>query len=98
MSINDVFLNCITEIKNLSLRNASSIVIGNLNLTSLLNNFDELRKIALKNLAVFVIMEIKLNDNFVTTLFLIIGFSVCYRLDWDRNGYSDDLYSWWYSK
>ena len=86
MSINNVFLHCITEIKNLKLRNVNKVVIGNLNINSLPNKFDQLREIVLKDVDVFVITETKLDDTFLTSQVLVTGFSVPYRLDQNRNG------------
>ena len=86
MSINDVFPHCITEIKNLRLRNVNKVIIGNLNINSLPNKFDQLREIVLKYVDVLVVTETKLDDTFLTSQFLVTGFSVPYRLDRNRNG------------
>ena len=86
MSNNDVFPQCITEIKNLRLRNVNKVIIGNLNINSLPNKFDQLREIVLKYVDVLVIMETKLDDTFLTSQFLVTGFSVPYRFDRNRNG------------
>ena len=64
MSNNDLFPQYITEIKNWRLRNVNKVIIGNLNINSLPNKFDQLREIVLKYADVFVIMETKLNDSF----------------------------------
>ena len=42
---NDIFPQCITEIKNLRLRNVNKVIIGNLNNYSLPNKFDQLREL-----------------------------------------------------
>ena len=99
MSNNDAFPQCITEIKNLRLRNVNKVIIGNLNIISLPNKFDRLREIVLKCVDVLVITETKLDDTFLTSQFLVTGFSVPYRLDQNINGggimifICDDLYS-----
>ena len=67
MSINDIFSYWITEIKNLSLRNVSKVIIGNLNINSLPNQFDQLREIVLKYVDVLVITKTKLDDTFLTS-------------------------------
>ena len=85
MSINDVFPHCITEIKNLRLRNVNKVIIGNLYINSLPKKFDQLREIVLKYVDVLVITETKLDDTFLTSQFLVTGFSVSYRLDQNRN-------------
>ena len=99
MSNNDVLPQCITEIKNLRARNVNKVIIGNLNIDSLSNKFDQLIEIVLKYVDVVVTMEIKLDDTFLTSQFLVTGFSVPYRLDQNINGggimifICDDLYS-----
>ena len=45
MSNNDVFPQCIIEIKNLRLRNVKKVMISNLNVNSLPNKFDQLIEI-----------------------------------------------------
>ena len=45
MSNNDVFPQCILEIKNLRLRNVKKVIISNLNVNSLPNKFDQLIEI-----------------------------------------------------
>ena len=82
MSINDVFPHCITEIKNLRLRNVNKVIIVNLNINSLPNKFDQLREIVLKYVDVLVITDV----TFLTSQFLVTGFSVPYRLNRNRNG------------
>ena len=42
---NDVFPQCIIEIKNLRLRNVKKVIISNLNVNSLPNKFDQLIEI-----------------------------------------------------
>ena len=76
MCINDVFPHCITEIKNLRLRNVNKVIIGNLNINPLPNKFDQLRETVLKYVDVLVITETKLDDTFLTPQFLVAEFSV----------------------
>ena len=85
MSNNDAFPQCITEMKNSCLRNVNKVIIGNLNVNSLQNKFDQLREIVLKYVDVLVITETKLDDTFLKSQFLVTGFSVLYRLDRNRN-------------
>ena len=86
MSNNDVFPQCITEIKGLKLRNVNTVMFGNLNINSLPNKFDQLREIVVKYVNVLVITETKLDDTCLTSQFLVTEFSVLYRLDQNRNG------------
>ena len=53
---------------------------------SLPNKFDQLREIVLKYVDNLVVTETKLDDTFLTSQFLVTGFSVPYRLDRNRNG------------
>ena len=62
MSINDVFLHCLTEIKKLRLRNINKVLFGTLNINSLPKKFDQLREIVLKHVDVLVVTETKLDD------------------------------------
>ena len=86
MSINDVLPHCITEIKNLRLININKVIFANLNINSLPNKFDQLREIVLIYADVLVVTEAKLDDTFLTSQYLVTGFSVSYRLDRNRNG------------
>ena len=79
MSINDVLQHCITEIKNLRLRNINKVIFANLNINSLPNKFDQLREIVLIYADVLVVTEAKLDDTFLTSQYLVTGFSVPYR-------------------
>ena len=79
MSINDVLPHCITEIKNLRLININKVIFANLNINSLPNKFDQLREIVLIYADVLVVTEAKLDDTFLTSQYLVTGFSVPYR-------------------
>ena len=85
ISNNDVFPQCITEIKDLRLRKVNKVIIGNLNTNSPLNKFDQLREIVLKRVDVLVITETKLDNTFLTSQLLVTGFSVPYRFYRNRN-------------
>ena len=60
---------------DLRLRNVNKVIIGNLNINSLPNKFNQLREIMLKHVDVLVITETKLYDTFLTSQFLVSGFS-----------------------
>ena len=62
------------------------LVIGNLNINSIANKFDELKVVVGGNLDILVITETKLDSTFSTNQFHINGFSKPYRRDRDRNG------------
>ena len=69
MSNNDVFPHCIIEIKKLRFINVNKVIIGNVNINSFPNKFDQLREIMLKYVDVLVITETKLDDTFLTSQF-----------------------------
>ena len=62
------------------------LIIGNLNINSLTNKFDELKEIVLKNIDILVIAEKKLDDAFPNSQFLVPGFSRSFRLDRNWRG------------
>ena len=76
----------LSEIKNLRLRNVNKFIIGNINIKSLPNKFEQLKDLVLKHIDVLVITETKLDDSFPTSQFLIKGLAEPFRLDRNRNG------------
>ena len=85
-SINEASSNPLSKIKNLRIRNINRVIIGNLNINSLPNKFDQLKEIVLKHIDILIITETKLDDTFPNTQFSIEGFSPPFRLDRNRNG------------
>ena len=75
MFINDV----------IRLGNVNKVIIGDLNINSVPNKFNQLREIVQKYVDVLVTTKTILDDTFLKSLFLVTGFSVPYRLDWNRN-------------
>ena len=68
MSVNDAFPNCKTGLKiEVMLRNVNRVIIGNLNINSLPNNFDQLKEIVL------VITEIKVDDTFISKSRILVS-------------------------
>ena len=78
--------NSLFEIKVLRFRNPNKIIIGNLNINSLPNKFDQLNDTVLNYIDVLVLTETKIDDSFPTAQFLVRGFSKPYRLDRNSNG------------
>ena len=74
-SINEASLNPLSKIRNLRIRNINRVIIGNLNISSLPNKFDQLRETVLKHIDILIITETKLNDTFPNAQFSIEGFS-----------------------
>ena len=60
--------------------------LGHLNISSIQNKFEVLKFIIDHNRDIFLISETKLDDSFLTTQFLIKGFSASYRSDRNFKG------------
>ena len=61
-SIKNASSTSLLQIKKLRIRNANKVVIGNLNINSLPNTFDQLKELVLKYFDTLVITETKLDD------------------------------------
>ena len=61
------------------------MIIGNLNISSIRNKFEQSKETVLKYIGILVVTEIKLDETFLESLFLIDGFSKPYRLDRNKN-------------
>ena len=61
------------------------LLIGNLNINSISNKFDQLKLFVQGKVDVLVITETKLYSTFPTSQFLIEGYSEPYRFDRNRN-------------
>ena len=73
--------NSLSKIKELRIGNANKVIIGNLNINSIRNKFDQLKETMLKYIDIVVVTETKLDETF-----LMDGFSKPYRLDRNKNG------------
>ena len=85
-SINIAHLNPLFQIKKLRTKNPERVIIGNLNINSLPNKFEQLKDTVLKYVDVLVLTETKLDDSFPKAQFLVDGFSEPYRYDRNRKG------------
>ena len=85
-SMNETSPNLLFEIKKLRIRHSNEIVIGNLNVKSLPNKFEQLKDIFMRHTDILVLTETKPDDDFPTAQFLVNGFSQPHRLDRNRNG------------
>ena len=84
--MNDASLDPLSAITNLRLRNVNKVIIGNININSLPNKFEQLKELVIKHIDVLVgITETKLDDSFPTLQFLMKGFVEPFRLDQNRN-------------
>ena len=73
-------------LENLKLKNNHRLVIGNLNINSISNKFDNLKLITQGKIDIFVITETKTGSTFPLNQFAIQGYSKPYRFDRNRNG------------
>ena len=77
---------------NLRVKNMKRLLIGNLNINSISNTFDQLKLFVRGKFDILVITETKLDSTFPTSQFLIEGYSEPYRFDRIRNGGSVLIY------
>ena len=85
-SINNASLNSLSELIELRLRNVNRVLIGNLNINSIRKKFDQLKDIVLKYIDILILTETKLDETFLTSQFLMDGFSKPYRFDRNKYG------------
>ena len=78
--------NSLSKIKEIRIGNANKVTIGNLNINSIRNRFEQIKEIVLKYIDILVVTETKLDETFLEFLFLMDGFSKPYRLDRNKNG------------
>ena len=64
----------------------NKLIIGNLNINSISNKFDQLKLIVQGQVDILVITETKIDNSFLANQFLISGFSKPFRLDRNRRG------------
>ena len=84
--VNGASLNPLLKIKKLRLSNVNRVIIGNLNINSLTNKFEQLNEIVLKYKDILVITKTKLDDTFPNAQFFVPEFSEPLRLDRNRKG------------
>ena len=73
-------------LENLKLKNNHRLVIGNLNINSTSNKFDNLKLIIQGKIDILVITETKADSAFLLNQFVTQGYAKPYRLDRNRNG------------
>ena len=78
--------------ENLKLKNNHRLVIGNLNINSISNKFDNLILITQGKIDILVITQTKTDSTFPLNQFSIQGYLKPYRFDRNRNGGSVFLY------
>ena len=73
-------------LSNLRVKNMNRLLIGNLNINSISDKFDQLKLLSRGKVDTLVITETKLDSTFPTSQFLIEGYSEPYHFDGSRNG------------
>ena len=82
---NDEFLDPLSTVKNLWLSNVNRVVIGNLNISSLPNKFNQLKEIVIKYVDILGLTERKLDNYFPNSQFLVDGFSEPFSIDRNKS-------------
>ena len=70
----------------LRVKNVNRLMIGNLNINSISNKFDQLKLFVQGKVDILIVTETKLDSTFPTSQFMIDGYSEPYRFDRNRNG------------
>ena len=71
----------IRELKHLRNENPYRVIIGHININSIINKFESLVKYVKNNLDILMVSETKIDATFPESQFLMEGFSTPYRLD-----------------
>ena len=74
-SINNACLNSLSEISELRLHNVNRVLIGNLNINSIRNKFDQLKDTVLKYIDILILTETQLGETVMISQFLMDDFS-----------------------
>ena len=70
----------------LRVKNMNRLIIGNLNINSISNKFDQLKLFAQGKVDILIVTETKLGSTFPTSQFVIDDYSEPYRFDGNING------------
>ena len=73
-------------LSNLTVKNMSRFLIVNWSIISISNKFDLLKLFVRGNVNILVITDTKLDSTFLTSQFLIEGYSEPHRFDGNKNG------------
>ena len=79
-------------LKALRLKNVNKMIIAHLNINSLRNKFEFLISLIKDNIDVLMIFEMKLDESFPISHFMINGFNAPFRLDQNDKGGGIILY------
>ena len=73
-------------LKNIQLKNTDRLVLGHLNINSIVGKFDDLKILIENDIDILVLTETKIDSSFPNAQFSIDGFSTPFRLDQNRFG------------
>ena len=73
-------------LRMLRVKNVNRIIIGNLNINSISNKFDQLKLFVQGKVDILIVTETKLDSTFATSQFVIVGYSEPYRFYRNKNG------------
>ena len=66
-------------LRNLKLKNINRLIIGQININSIRNKFDYLKKLIHQNIDIMVVTETKLDESFPSRQFFIDGYALPIR-------------------
>ena len=73
-------------LKNLKLKNTNRLILGHLNINSILGKFDHLKVLIVNDIDILVVIETKIDSSFSNAQFRIDGFSAASRRNRNRFG------------
>ena len=73
-------------LRNLKLKDTNRLILGHLNINSIVGKFDHLKVLIENNIDILVLTETKIDASFPNAQFSIGGFSAPFRLDRNRFG------------
>ena len=73
-------------LRNLKLENTNRLILGHLNINSIVGKFDHFKFLIENNIDILVLTETKIDANFPNAQFRIDGFSAPFRLDQNKFG------------
>ena len=74
------------QLKDLKLKNPNRLVIGQININSLRNKWEQLVSLTKDNVDILVVTETKLDESFPKKQFTMEGYHLPFRVDRDNNG------------
>ena len=75
-----------TKLKDIRITNLNRIVISHININSIRNKFELLAEAVMGNLDILMVTEMKIDESFPTSQFIIPGFTSPYRFDRTKDG------------